>query len=161
MRFRYKDIISIKRSVVQEILLAHRIIDVKKGCWILNNNKPKPDGYTRIMIQNIRAPVHQWAAYAFLNFNEEHNVLHKCDNPPCWNPDHLYMGTLSNNTQDMWDRKRRDISGINNPRSVVTEEIATKARALRKSGYNPQIIANILGISRPTAWRIITGRSYL
>lgn len=33
-------------------------------------------------------------------------VLHSCDNPPCCNPDHLYLGTPADNAKDMADRCR-------------------------------------------------------
>lgn len=33
-------------------------------------------------------------------------VLHKCDNPPCCNPNHLYLGTPQDNVDDCWNRGR-------------------------------------------------------
>lgn len=34
------------------------------------------------------------------------NVLHHCDNPPCFRFDHLYLGTQADNVRDMWSRGR-------------------------------------------------------
>lgn len=39
-------------------------------------------------------------------------VCHTCDNPPCCNPAHLYLGTAQTNVQDMIDRGRADLSGL-------------------------------------------------
>ena len=33
-------------------------------------------------------------------------VLHKCDNPPCWRKEHLFLGTKADNTQDMMKKGR-------------------------------------------------------
>lgn len=39
-------------------------------------------------------------------YNDDLNVLHHCDNPPCFNPDHLWQGTQKDNTLDAMKKGR-------------------------------------------------------
>lgn len=58
-------------------------------------------------------------------------VRHKCDNPRCINPEHLELGTYSDNTQDMLKRKRNKTIvplGQNNGRCKLTDEQVQEIR---------------------------------
>ena len=49
-------------------------------------------------------------------------VCHKCDNPPCCNPEHLFLGTEQDNKNDMV-QKNRQAFGISNGMSKLNDEI--------------------------------------
>lgn len=68
--------------------------------------------YGIILIDQKRHRVHRVSASIYLGFdlNSELEVCHKCDNPICFNPDHLFVGTKSDNMKDMWDKDRRLVS---------------------------------------------------
>lgn len=56
-------------------------------------------------------------------------VLHHCDNPPCVNPKHLFLGNALINTADMWAKGRGA-----RPRAKVTEEQVSEIRRRRTAG---------------------------
>jgi hypothetical protein len=54
-------------------------------------------------------------------------VRHKCDNPPCVNPEHLLSGTNADNTRDMLDRGR-GLRGSNHHRALINEAMVREIR---------------------------------
>lgn len=75
-------------------------------------------------------------------------VLHRCDNPPCINPDHLRLGTQAENLCDMFRKKRqRQARGETFRRSKLNEE---KVRTILKSPKNYAELGREFGVSKVT-----------
>ena len=85
------------------------------------------------------------------------DVCHHCDNPPCVRPDHLFLGTRSENMHDaarkghMW----RDITGARNPRASLTPTIAIAVRAACAAGARQVDVARSFGIGQSQVSRIV------
>jgi HNH endonuclease len=65
-----------------------------------------PSGHAVIKIDGANRSAHR-VSYAIYKGDIPENlmILHKCHNPKCVNPDHLYAGTAQNNSQDEINRK--------------------------------------------------------
>lgn len=91
-------------------------------------------------------------------------VLHRCDHPPCVNPDHLFLGTHEDNTHDMHSKDRGFVPpamiGDQHPLAKVSESIVMEIRRLYAEGTPAPKLGRIYGISACHAWSIATGRAW-
>ena len=60
-------------------------------------------------------------------------ILHKCDNPSCVNPEHLFTGTYRDNIDDMVNKSRHGL-GERNGRAKLSEKKVVQIRDLYSSG---------------------------
>jgi len=97
--------------------------------WELKNNGPVPDGQC---------------------------VLHHCDNPPCVNPNHLFLGTNAANMLDMVE-KDRQARGEQHGESKLTEVDVRQIRRWYDAGMTKTEIAKKFGVSRSTIYRALSG----
>jgi hypothetical protein len=101
-------------------------------------------------------------------------VLHRCDNPPCCNPAHLFLGTKSDNSADMISKGRHArgdrhavrknpllVTGMKNPRAVMTDDLVRELRTLWTTGeFRAEDLGIKFGISTAQAYRIATGSQW-
>ena len=77
-------------------------------------------------------------------------VLHKCDNPPCCNPEHLFLGTEQDNMTDKINKNRHVIvRGSDVGTSKLTENDIDEILSGISSGKY-QKVSQIYKISTPT-----------
>jgi hypothetical protein len=81
-------------------------------------------------------------------------VCHKCDNPRCVNPAHLFLGTHDDNVADKV-AKSRQARGEGFGRSKLTDDAVREIRSLYASGVNSVEIGKRFGIDKSTAWAVI------
>ena len=93
-------------------------------------------------------------------------VCHKCDNPPCCNPAHLFVGTQAENLADMRKKGRQGRTGYKpgrqtgekNNNSKLTWEKVARIRQLLADGQAYKEVAKLFGVSRPLISMINTNK---
>lgn len=127
------------------------------GCHVWPGSRDR-DGYGTIRDGQVLRKVHR------LVWSSTHGpipdggvICHTCDNPPCGNPDHLFLGT---NASNQWDRrsKGRQAAGSKNGRAKITEaDVAEIRRAYAAGGITQQVLADRYGIKQWAVSKIVNG----
>lgn len=83
-------------------------------------------------------------------------VLHRCDNPPCVRPDHLFLGTHRDNMIDMTRKGRGSaVPGERHPAARLSDAECAAMRALAARGWRCKEIAEAYGMSKTHTRNII------
>lgn len=144
-----------KRKSLSERLLSSYVIDDATGCWNWTLQKDKK-GYGRIGVNGTPRGAHRisYELHCGLVPDEMH-VLHRCDNPACINPEHLFIGT---NAENMADRnaKGRQQRGSKHGLAKLTEYDALAIRTA--TGITLRDLADTYGVCVATVKNIRSGK---
>ncbi len=131
-----------------------------EGCW--NWTAAKSRGYGRFVNQRKPKLCHRITYSLMVGDPSGKFVCHKCDNPACVNPKHLFLGSQSDNMADMAKKGRRKgkLIGEKHPLALVSDEVALEIKKATLSGDAARKIANQFGVSINTVTNIRRGKSY-
>jgi HNH endonuclease len=87
-------------------------------------------------------------------------VLHRCDNPPCCNTDHLYLGTNQDNANDRVDRDRSSYGERHWKAKLTEAQVREIKKRLHRGDELMREIAEDFGVSRLTISNIKHGRNW-
>lgn len=131
-----------KRSPMGDLMLKVQR-NASTGCWEFLSSKT-PGGYGRLLVggQSLMAHRVSWELFNGMSAGDK-MVCHKCDNPCCVNPDHLFLGTAFDNTSDSISKQRRKIA------SIETDTVGFRLREMRTScNLSLGALGQRLGVSR-------------
>lgn len=124
-------------------------------CWWWEASKDSC-GYGRI---GYNGKSHKASRIAFILFRgpipDGQCVCHTCDNPACVNPEHLFLGSRKDNSQDMARKGRSPsqrnpeiVQGENHPLAKVTKNDVLEIRRLCQNGHNQDKVAAMFGLKQ-------------
>ncbi len=133
------------------------VITSPNNCWnwtgcILN------DGYGQVRMNMKKYRTHRLAyQLTYGSIPDELLVLHTCDNPKCCNPNHLWVGTVQDNSDDM-KNKNRQVKGEDMFSSKLTSKDVIEIRRLYATGtVSQRDLGRMYGVYHSTIGRILHG----
>jgi len=132
------------------------IPEPNSGCWLWLGGLTG-SGYGRFYLDGVGVQAHRysWELHNGRSIPDGLEGCHICDNRPCVNPEHIFVGTQSDNLQDMV-RKGRDNpprGEAQNKARLTEEQIA----AIRMDPRRLKIIGAEYGVDRSYIWKIKHG----
>lgn len=140
-------------------------VNQTETCWIWEGCKNK-NGYgltqTNYAKKLKTQYCHRVSYFLFKGeFDKQLDVLHNCDNPSCVNPEHLHLGTQTDNNKERDNRGRhKALKGADNGNSKFTKEEVDEIKKYRETGMYYKDIAILFNCNRRTIEKLCLGKTY-
>lgn len=147
-----------------ERLLMH-VDKLENGCWVWNRASTH-GGYGVMTFNGERIGTHRLSYECFVGpIPAGLHVLHKCDNPPCCNPEHLFLGTPMDNTLDKMRKGRCGIRnlpfGESHKRSKLTDQKVREIRSLYATGkISQKTLCGMFGVTNGSIQPLLLGKTW-
>ncbi len=134
------------------------------GCWEWQRYR-NSRGYGVMRAMGRRRPMSLAHRVAFVVFRDpvpdDRLVLHRCDNPACCNPTHLFVGTHADNMADMKAKGRgRSVNGEASRFAKLTEVDVLRIRERYRAGEAVPALAREYGITGAGMRLVIVGEAW-
>jgi hypothetical protein len=133
------------------------------ACWVWNAGRHK-FGYGQFKNGGVNCMAYK-IAYIYIRGNIPDGLLvcHHCDNPPCVNPAHLFVGTYQSNMDDKTAKGRNNASkGDAHSCSILTEAKVVRMRELRQTtALTLEDLSDIFGVCPQTVHDIVTRKRWM
>lgn len=128
-------------------------------CWGWKAYKDN-DGYGRLNVRGIPVRVSR-LSWEISRGEIPHGkvVCHRCDNPECTNPLHLYLGSHKDNMRDR-NRRGRTRSGEEHGNAILSEREVLEIISLARFGVTQRAIADRYGVESSRVSKIVAGKSW-
>ena len=149
---RHEDIDRIKDQI------ARFCVADERGCWVWQRST-RGEGYSQMTLSGRRQVNGSRAAYfAFVGeIPAGMLVCHECDNRRCCNPNHLFLGTHKDNSQDCVAKGRLRPGRTGGIKKLSPQNIDA-IKAMRMRGALQRQIAAVFGVSQVRVSQILKGK---
>ena len=136
-------------------LESRKAIDPEAGCWYYVGALVS-DGYGQLSYKGQQLYVHRASAAVYLDFDLTSSlyVCHHCDQPPCFNPDHLFPGTPRDNVRDAVSKGRMTGKKLNVDQVIDIKRRLAAGETQRSISGKYGVSTTAIGqISRRETWK--------
>lgn len=139
-----------------------KFVNKTETCWLWIGSKTQGYAYGQISVGGvpIRANRFSWTLH-YGDIPKGLMVCHRCDNPSCVNPEHLFLGDQKANMKDMVEKKRNHIRrGVDTTACKLDDEKVKTIRLLYQEPWSASELAGEFGVSKQNILDIVNRKAW-